>query len=584
MKKKITFFGLIIILVCMGIVGCKKKDENSAPIILTITSMPSTSAESRILGGDKVTISVTASDPEQQEIIYSYECGYGSFIGQSDTSEIVWRSPVGNENKEYEIIANVSDGEAMTSKSIIIYVDKEALPTGKIEGFVYYANTTVPVSDVLVSVSDFTTNTDNDGYYSIPNVPVGNQPLMASKEGYDTYSAMVIVEPGSTSRKIEMTSSIFTNTLYGTITDSITGSIISFVDLVLLNPDSSDSYLITQSDLNGTFHLPTVPEGQHKVRLSHNQYFDKEVTIEMDNTDLESNLVMVSCQPIVSTGTYSNPYPIKLEFEGNVISIGCSNITKYGHCWSTNPDPTINDNIAEFGYLSTAGSFTSEIAVEEGTLYYFRAYAVNSYGTTYGEQVSLTTSVYPDCGIVNYGGKNYKTVQIGTQCWMKENLNYQVSGSRCYDDNPANCQIYGRLYTWNAAIDGDWADGSNSVPSGERGVCPIGWHLPSTAEWNILRDYLGGGTVAGGKLKKTGTEFWNSPNTGASNSSGFSALPGGCFDFYGNPSFLQKAAYFWTSWCGYSNADNISLFNSNTEVYLNYDDMDTYRSVRCLKD
>ena len=89
---------------------------------------------------------------------------------------------------------------------------------------------------------------------------------------------------------------------------------------------------------------------------------------------------------------------------------------------------------------------------------------------------------------------------------MAENLNYK-SGSD-FADKP---EVYGRLYSWEVA----------------QRVCPTGWHLPTDAEWTTLTDYLGGKNVAGGKLKETGTEHWFSPNTGATNESGFTALPGG---------------------------------------------------------
>ena len=85
-------------------------------------------------------------------------------------------------------------------------------------------------------------------------------------------------------------------------------------------------------------------------------------------------------------------------------------------------------------------------------------------------------------------GKVYNTTLIGDQCWMKENLNYYVDNSFCYDDSVAMCDIYGRLYTWDAAMAG--SSSSNNVPSGVQGVCPTGWHLPSDAEWQIMVDYL----------------------------------------------------------------------------------------------
>jgi uncharacterized protein (TIGR02145 family) len=111
-------------------------------------------------------------------------------------------------------------------------------------------------------------------------------------------------------------------------------------------------------------------------------------------------------------------------------------------------------------------------------------------------------------------GKVYKTVQIGNQVWMAENLAYKPSSGNywAYDNNSANVAVYGYLYNWETA----------------QRVCPVGWHLPNdSAEWTQLIDYLGGIDVAGGKLKETGTTHWKNPNVRANNESGFSALPGG---------------------------------------------------------
>jgi uncharacterized protein (TIGR02145 family) len=109
-------------------------------------------------------------------------------------------------------------------------------------------------------------------------------------------------------------------------------------------------------------------------------------------------------------------------------------------------------------------------------------------------------------------GKKYKTVIIGTQTWMAENLNFAAEGSKCYENNPANCQEYGRLYDWNMALT----------------VCPSGWHLPSRDEYGVLDNTVGGEKVAGKKLKSS--SGWNDYQGKSGNSTdelGFSALPGG---------------------------------------------------------
>jgi uncharacterized protein (TIGR02145 family) len=106
-------------------------------------------------------------------------------------------------------------------------------------------------------------------------------------------------------------------------------------------------------------------------------------------------------------------------------------------------------------------------------------------------------------------GQSYTFKQIGSQVWMTENLNYAATGSRCYDNDPLLCVTFGRLYDLNTALT----------------VAPAGWHLPSDAEWTLLTTFLGGESIAGDKMKAT--TLWSGTTTGGSNSSGFTALPGG---------------------------------------------------------
>lgn len=169
-------------------------------------------------------------------------------------------------------------------------------------------------------------------------------------------------------------------------------------------------------------------------------------------------------------------------------------------------------------------------------------------------------------------GQIYNLVTIGTQRWFAENLNYETADSWWFDNSSVNGAIYGRLYTWDAALT----------------ACPAGWHLPSDAEWNILTDYLGGNDVAGGKMKEAGTTHWESPNTGASNESGFTALPGGLSDGSGGGFVnLRSSGSLWSA-TEYSSTTTTAWHRL---LYYNLDDVGRYYyhkgtgfSVRCLKD
>ena len=167
-------------------------------------------------------------------------------------------------------------------------------------------------------------------------------------------------------------------------------------------------------------------------------------------------------------------------------------------------------------------------------------------------------------------GKTYKTVKIGSQTWMAENLNYDASGSKCYENKPENCAKYGRLY--NRAM--------------AKSACPSGWHLPSNDEWQELVDFTGGDELAGAYLKaKSG---WNGNGT---DNYGFSALPGGDGYSYGNRSFsfnlVGDGYYWWTS--TESNANHAyyrSMDNLSSRVGGGRSDSGKSNlfSIRCLQD
>jgi uncharacterized protein (TIGR02145 family) len=209
---------------------------------------------------------------------------------------------------------------------------------------------------------------------------------------------------------------------------------------------------------------------------------------------------------------------------------------------------------------------------------------------------SLPTSGYGP-NISDNDGNTYKTVYIGTQQWMAENLktakyndgagipnvtdNTQwqnnITGAWSYYNNDAaNNAKYGKLYNWYAV---------NPTTNGNKNVCPTGWHLPTDAEWTVLTDYLGGGSVASGKMKEVGTTNWNSPNTGSTNTSLFTGLPGGYRNNDGYYVGSGDGGYWWSSTVS-------NTFSAWTRILLNaygyasrYNGSKHYGfSVRCLRD
>jgi uncharacterized protein (TIGR02145 family) len=183
-------------------------------------------------------------------------------------------------------------------------------------------------------------------------------------------------------------------------------------------------------------------------------------------------------------------------------------------------------------------------------------------------------------------GQHYATVCIGKQQWMAQNLNYDTPGASCYNNDPANCAIYGKLYDFTTLMQG--AAPSNSVPSHVQGVCPKGWHVPSDSEYIIMTNFLvGNAGNAGGQVKST-SSFWQGANVGATNSSGFSALPGGSGDSPNvNFKYIGQSAYFQTS----SGIIAPTYIAANLWICNTYDTSfgggligDELGSCRCVKD
>jgi uncharacterized protein (TIGR02145 family) len=305
----------------------------------------------------------------------------------------------------------------------------------------------------------------------------------------------------------------------------------------------------------------------------------------------------------LTTTTVSSITSTTASSGGNISNDGGGTITARGVVWSTSQNPTIALTTKTNNGTGT-GSFTSSITgLSPGTVYYVRAYATNSAGTAYGNQQTLTTAT--SSNPVDVDGNVYTTVTIGTQVWMAENLKttkYRNGNAiptnltdaawgatttgayAIYNNDAANNTIYGKLYNWYAVAD-------------SRNLCPVGWHVPSDGEWKTLEISLGMSTTdadltggrgtaqnVGGKLKSTST-LWTTPNTGATNESGFSALPGG-YRSYSGSYFVSGGYGYWWSSTEYSSTN--AWFR-----YLGYDYGSSNRSVnlkqvgfsvRCLRD
>lgn len=282
---------------------------------------------------------------------------------------------------------------------------------------------------------------------------------------------------------------------------------------------------------------------------------------------------------------------------GNITNTGGTPVTERGVVWSSIPNPTTANNSTNDG--TGTGSYNSNLTgLTNNTTYYVRAYATNSAGTAYGNELSFTTTtggggIFTPGQGVTFDGYTYPSIVLGNgQEWMAENLrttsyangdpipnipsNYSweqnTTGAwRYYNDDDQYDNPYGKLYNWYTAVD-------------SRNVCPTGWHVPSAPEWTLLSDYLGGEMVAGGKMKSTGTQYWVSPNTDATNESGFSGLPGGIFS-YDEFIDLGYLGYWWsTSETNWGSGYLHYLVNDNGVITQYSSPKSRGLSIRCRKD
>ena len=314
--------------------------------------------------------------------------------------------------------------------------------------------------------------------------------------------------------------------------------------------------------------------------------------------------------PTITTTTATSVTTTGATTGGNVTSNGGASITARGVAYGMAQNPTISGTITNNG--TGTGVFTSTLTgLTASTVYYVRAYATNSVGTSYGNEVSFTTPVpfisQPCLGIptiTDVDGNIYNTIEIGNQCWIQSNL--RVSKYRngdlistglsnnawggasqgaysIYNNISLNDTIYGKIYNGIAATD-------------SRGICPTGWRVPTHSDFNILAKFLDSNSdtlcnnctqssIIGGMLKST--SFWNAPNTGASNSSGFSAIPGGNRDCSGVYNDLGNRVYWFTSTGTGGRFSNRRIFNNSSSLISENGNTAAFGcngfSIRCIR-
>ncbi len=314
--------------------------------------------------------------------------------------------------------------------------------------------------------------------------------------------------------------------------------------------------------------------------------------------------------PDVSTLPVSYIFEDKAYSGVEISDEGGAAIEVSGVVWSTDEGPSVDDYEGISKYDNGTGRFTSEIKnLKPTTTYYLKAYATNAGGTAYGEQIEFTThNPVEPCSeaetVTDYEGNVYGTVMIGDQCWMAENLNVTTDPEGnpltrvCIDNDDSNCNIYGGLYSWETAMNGDAENDDEMV----QGICPPGWYVPSDEDWKQLSSYLiannynydastDGNKIAAALASK---DYWSDSGVhpkgsvgydlSKNNSSGFNALPGGALN--NNETWLEAGenASFWSSTSRNTNdVWHRQLYEEDAYLIRYSACKESAFSVRCIK-
>jgi uncharacterized protein (TIGR02145 family) len=415
--------------------------------------------------------------------------------------------------------------------------------------------------------------------------------LGSAQKRSDSLSALLKTKSDSISNVLGNT-----NSNLATLTKRV-DSIRTNISTLNLQMTQLNSQLTSIQSKLDSLNLEMGKAGADLVSLSA-KYLEISTSLQSINSQIsvltaEQASLLAKLNELINTPIKNPPTIVlnKIQFTTDVSTISEANLTNTGNdpilekgiCWSINPNPSITDSKTSDGAAS--GVFKSIVSgLSANTTYYLRAYAKNSIGVAYSDQISFKTLL--ENQITDVNGGVYNTVTIGTQKWMKENLktinfnNGQAipywsattsSGYAFYNNDIQTADKYGYIYRYQTVVD-------------SRGVCPTGWHVPNEAEWKIMIDFLGGPTLAGDKLKEQGNTNWLAPSTAATNSTGFTALPGGARDCSNTYVQIGRQASFWSSdpsvggW-----VKGVSLNNNSSGVSYSYGFDCNAGYVRCIK-
>jgi uncharacterized protein (TIGR02145 family) len=380
--------------------------------------------------------------------------------------------------------------------------------------------------------------------------------------------------------------------IIGLVTDTMTSQPLQAV-LVKLNPINDT----TITGIDGKYFFKSLIPMDYKIEVSKPDYAReiKDTTVTSANAT-EINFALSK----IAYPAFSDRY-MDFGFDSTHKSFVISNTGTEKLTYSIHASKdwiTVNPNIGEIASEPQTINITINRAGLSEKKHIESLQVVTNIGLDY---VANTINIFVN-GVMDQDKNYYGIVTIGTQTWLAENLNVgtfvnNTSGQKdnnsiekyCYYNDKGNCDIYGGLYHWDEMMKYNPQDSGTMGTT--QGICPVGWHIPTLKEWEVLISYAGGSSFGGGKLKDTGT-LWMQPNIGATNQTGFSALPGGLggslIDQDPVWSYIGEGSFFWSS--TFFKSEDPNLFTmiiigyDNAGVITGYGAIDNGLQVRCIKD
>lgn len=362
-------FAFILIGLLLLFIGCEK---NHAPVINEIVQNPASFG-----AGTIYSLEVKASDEDGDILQYSWTANGGKFIASTNTNEVQWESPVSGEGESFSIFVSVTDGEYEVSKELTIELTEPVF--GAIRGHVYFINCEIPISGVRIQIAGKETFTERDGSYVILDLISRKDTLRINKEDFSSKESIVSIPPNVfLNYNIEMLSVIHSSKCFGVITDQ-DGQPINQAQVIVLNPNGTDSNLKDVTDERGLFRIPYVPHGLRPIvvrKATNDEFIYRELRKGITFTDIEQE-----CNFIVLTTPLNGQFTDgrdNREYNYKIIGDQTWMVANLQYLPEVSPSTERSEEIAHYyvyGFQGTdVDSATSEINYDDyGVLYNWQA-------------------------------------------------------------------------------------------------------------------------------------------------------------------------------------------------------------------